>query len=102
MNGFQSACRSGDLDTVKTLLEQHGSPSLSGQDWEHELQRGLNEAASEGHQSIVAYLLSNGARVNPATLIFCIKKGNISIFEEFLKHGYDINSLDQYGNTALR
>ncbi|MEM7401296.1 MAG: ankyrin repeat domain-containing protein [Pseudomonadota bacterium] len=66
----------------------------------------LSEAASLGYESMVLYLLKQGAEIeisgqNDPTLIEGIRSGNVEVVKLLLEYGANFDSTDSLGNTGL-
>ena len=104
--GFVNACRSGDLNQVKKLIED----GIDVNARRHKGGRtGLMFAAQKNHIAIVELLLNNGCDVNASgggsgktALIRASENGNYEIVKDLLEHGaiVDIQSKAS-GKTAL-
>lgn len=90
-----AACSEGTVDQVKAVLD--ASPASS----QDELDAALEHATWRGDVEIVGLLLSRGARLKEISFIGATRTRNPALFEEFLKHGWDINSTE-FGSPALR
>ena len=66
-----------------------------------ELNDALYQATWKGHVTIAALLMSNGAHITKQTFLAAIRNEDFPIFQEFLNHGWDINSTE-FGDPALR
>ena len=98
---LKKACIEGDVDAVREILAadevtQGQVPRIS----QDELDRCLYEAIHEGHLDILPPLLSHGAKVESSALYAATRRGDKQVFQAFLDHGWDINSLTK-GRTAL-
>ncbi|KAL8711202.1 MAG: hypothetical protein Q9220_004347 [cf. Caloplaca sp. 1 TL-2023] len=91
--GLRKACKSGDLISTQSLLDQfrrHLSPQpLSSS----HLRQPLSIAIDAGQPTIVSYLLDQGASIDFSDITGAAEAGALSIpiFETFLAHGWDIN-----------
>lgn len=88
------AIKNNDLNTIKQICEKDGF------DINEELSNGraaLHYAADDGHEQIVAYLLSKGANVNAldrygiSPLLAAIYGNHIECVETLLQSGADKN-----------
>ncbi|CAF3446807.1 unnamed protein product [Rotaria sp. Silwood1] len=94
------ACRKGDLDLVRQLIEYgHAHIAKCGV---------LIVAAQNGHTNIVEYLLSKGCdpnrrakNYNETSLHAASRRNHLAIVNLLLKHGADPNILDYKKRTAL-
>ncbi len=104
--GFVNACRSGDFNQVKKLIE-HGIDVNARR---HKGGRtGLMFAAKKKHTEVVQLLLQSGADVNASgggsgktALIRASENGNHEIVKDLLEHGAIVDSQSKgSGKTAL-
>ena len=93
---LKKACRDGDVEQVQTLLENK-SRKLRKECRDE----ALVEATRQGHIPIIALLLGKGARMNELSFSAMVEQKKPEIFQEFLKHGWDINST-RFQDPALR
>jgi hypothetical protein len=89
------ACSNGDLQKVQDLLDSDWKPS------QEELDTALYNATWKGFVAITALLLSSGACITDMAFIGATHNEDPAIFQEFLNHGWDINSTE-FGDPALR
>lgn len=92
---FIAACETGDVEAVARILEK-GAVS------DDQLQNGLSSAAWRGHPAVADILLSKGAKVDRSSFLGSTNRGDPTIFEVFVKHGFDINSTEFEAGTPLR
>lgn len=96
------AAWNGDLETLKTLIEQHGA-ELNVQTKSQRFTP-LLYAAINKHLPVVQYLLSKnlGADQLKAALLYLSSHGQDTVAAKMLiDHGADVNAQDFKGNTAL-
>ncbi|KAL6818997.1 ankyrin [Trichoderma camerunense] len=100
---LEEAAASGDVDTVKLLLEHGGDPNYRDRDgWS-----AIHWAAEEGHPEIVALLLDRGANANAVSSygtspLHCAANGGVvSIVKMLLENGADPLKSTCHGWTAL-
>lgn len=93
---LNTACSNGDLDKIQELLSSDWKPS------QYELDKALQKATWGGHATITGLLLSNGARITDQAFMGACHNEDLPIFQEFLNHGWDINSTEFEGEPALR
>jgi hypothetical protein len=98
---FLLAARTGEIDTIKVLLNRglNINVSLNGD------RTALMFAAEMGHTVVVDLLLSRGAdiRDNKSVTLLTIaaRGGHTATIEALLNHGADVNAKTLYGETAL-
>ena len=92
---LNTACSDGDVEKVQELLTGDWKPSQA------ELNDALYKATLKGHATIAAFLLSNGAHITQQTFLAATRNKDLPIFQEFLNHGWNINSTE-FGGPALR
>jgi hypothetical protein len=92
---LNTPCSNGDVDKVQELLNSDWKLSQA------ELNDALYKATLKGHATIAALLLSNGARITKITILAAARNEDLLIFQEFLNHGWEINSTE-FGGPALR
>ena len=97
---FESACEVGDVAALTRLIEGRDKSPEANEQWHEELHDGLFAAAWHGHRAVVALLLSHGATLHESAFIASLR--HVAVFEEFLAHGFDINSTEFRGEPALR
>lgn len=99
VDAFKSSCRDGNLQEVSAWLAEHQHA------WPPELEKvkaeGLSGAVWASRRSVVAYLLSNGAKLNESAFVGCVSHKDREIFQEFLDHGFKINSTE-FDDPAIR
>jgi hypothetical protein len=83
------------VDKVQDLLSSDWKPS------QDELDMALRKATRKGSVTVTRLLLANGARITDLAVSGATYSKNPAIFEEFLNHGWDINSTG-FGSPALR
>ena len=98
------ACRSGNVSTVRLLLERGANVNARDKDYGN----ALEEASFAGHDEIVQLLLDCGADVNASgtsgrnTLQEACYKGHDSIVKLLLDHGADVNGAGGIYGDALQ
>lgn len=89
------AAKEGNLDSVKSLLDQWRSDDSLAGPTAHHLRWTLIEAAQSNHSTLVSYLLEHGAEIDPVVLSnAAAKKSSAAVWQAFLDHGWDINKSD--------
>jgi ankyrin repeat protein/ppGpp synthetase/RelA/SpoT-type nucleotidyltranferase len=100
---FQQACREGDLQTVKRLLED--GVDVNAKD-EHGW-TALYQASMDGHDKVVEQLIKHDVDVNAkdedglTALYWASRRGYDKIVKQLVKHDVDVNAKDKDGLTAL-
>ena len=92
---FVTACGTGDVEAVTRTLEKEVVS-------DDQLQKGLSEAAWGGYPGVADILLSKGAKVDRMSFLGSANRGDPTMFELFIKYGFDINSTEFGEGTALR
>ncbi|MEZ0226260.1 MAG: ankyrin repeat domain-containing protein [Alphaproteobacteria bacterium] len=111
---FLRAAEKGDFAGVKTFVEKYGRTGIDMRDrdwspknealWKTDQGTALWQAASEGHQEIVEYLIAQGADVNApdkygyTPLMVSCKEGLAGLL---LDAGAKIEQKDNHGGTVL-
>ena len=97
------ACRRGDEEEVRRLLDKGASAITTAKDgW-----TALTIAAREGHETVVRLLLDNGASVDkPAkhgwtALILAAEENHEAVARLLLDSGASVDKADKDGRTAL-
>lgn len=96
------AAAEGDMDRVRELVEDRSPVNARGPK-----ATPLTQAAANGNDEVVWYLLRSGAEPDLAPpngvtpLMVASREGNGRIVEMLLKAGADINSTNASGDTAL-
>lgn len=94
---FITACETGDVEAVTRILEKE----VVSDDLD-QLQKGLSRAAWRSHPAVANILLSKGAKVDRTSFVGSTNRGDPTMFELFVKYGFDINSTEFGEGTALR
>ena len=103
---FIYAAKYGNVSTVKKLLDKGVDIQARGP-WYHWAETALHLASSNGEETTVQFLLSQGADVhakdmNDRTALHrAAMSGDKRIVDMLLEQGADIESKDTYGCTAL-
>ncbi len=91
-----AASETGDVNTVKQLLDNGGNPNeVNAHGWSPFL-----ISAAQGHENIIDLFLEYGANVNQSNtlgktaLMFASKYGAISMMKKLINHGANINMND--------
>ena len=101
------AAKSGDLEKVKALLKSDAG-AINARDTDASTP--LHCATWKGHESIVAFLLNQGADVNAhnsndhwgTTPLHAAAHANqAAIAQMLIDHGADVNAYDMNGKTPL-
>ncbi|RYC78260.1 hypothetical protein BFJ63_vAg18866 [Fusarium oxysporum f. sp. narcissi] len=85
---FRSACREGDLSTIKSIVS---SQSLSPLD----LRKGLDDALKNGKVGVSRFLLQSGAPIKPATPAAVLRAPadkQVALFQVLIEHGWTVNT----------
>jgi serine/threonine-protein phosphatase 6 regulatory ankyrin repeat subunit B len=107
MTHLMAAASGGHLGMVKMLLQHMGGQGLNEAD--HTGRTALHYAAAEGHEELVAYLLSQGAHayitefVGLTLFMEAAAGGHVGVVKTLLQHmgGQGLNQTDFGGRTAL-
>lgn len=104
VDAFQSACRHGDLRTVKYLLKNGMTPNHCAHDGTFP----LYHAAANGHEEIIRLLMDNKARINLQTvdikwtaLMAATYWGHLSTVQLLVAYGADLRLRNSEHKTAL-
>ena len=92
---FITACETGDIEAVTRILEKEVVS-------DDQLQKGLSRAAWRGRPAVANILLSKGAIVDRMSFLGSVSRGDVAMFELFVKYGFDINTTEFEDGTALR
>ena len=87
---FLSACREGDLSTVKSIVASQARSQLY-------LQRGLDEAIKNGKVDVSRFLLQSGGpitRATPAAILNAPVDKQIALFQVLMEYGWTVNTPD--------
>ncbi|KAJ4012356.1 hypothetical protein NW752_008030 [Fusarium irregulare] len=85
---FRSACREGDLSTVKSIVSSQVHSQLY-------LQRGLDDALKNGKVDVSRFLLQCGApmtRATPAAVLKAPADKQVALFQVLMEHGWTVNT----------
>ncbi|EXM12693.1 hypothetical protein FOTG_18823 [Fusarium oxysporum f. sp. vasinfectum 25433] len=85
---FRSACREGDLSTIKSIVS---SQSLSPLD----LRKGLDDAFKNGKVDVSRFLLQSGApmtQATPAAVLRAPADKQVALFQVLKEHGWTVNT----------
>ncbi|CAG7562031.1 unnamed protein product [Fusarium equiseti] len=85
---FRSACREGDLSTVKSIISSQSRSPLY-------LCKGLDDAFKNGTVNISRFLLQSGApmtRATPAAVLKSPTDKQIALFQVLMEHGWTVNT----------
>lgn len=104
---YLSACRSGDLNTVKELIE--GALVDIKNDFDSsDMVSGLHYASAENRLNVIHYLVSRGANINArlngngsTPLHWAVRFGYVYCMDYLLNHGADPSLLDEDGLDML-
>ena len=105
MSNLIKACRDGDFEIVKKLVQEGSDVNESEEEWSGLAP--LTEAARGGHNNIVEYLLKEGADVNKmegkgnTALLWACKEGYLDVVSTLLTYGANIEATDHNRRTAL-
>lgn len=83
-----TAFKDGNAELVAEMLTK------TRDRWQDQLQPSLFVSVSHCYYHIVDLLLSYGAKMDASTFRAVAHKEDARIFDEFLKHGFDINSTE--------
>ncbi len=90
------ASSKGDFASVlSTLQSSISDPSIPGPS-HYDLGSALNMAILNGHVEIVRLLLNHGAPITQTAALFATREDHpnaLAIFEVFVTHGWDVNSV---------
>lgn len=87
---FRSACRDGDLSTVKSIVSSQSCSPLY-------LHRGLGEAIKNGKVDVSRFLLQSGGpitRATPAAILNAPVDKQIALFQVLMECGWTVNTPD--------
>jgi len=99
-----NACKDGDLEKVKQLLEEGADVNVK----DEKGRTALMFASWYGHKKVVKQLLEKGADVNAreykdgeTALMWAAAKGDKKVVKLLLESGADVNAKNKGGWTAL-
>jgi ankyrin repeat protein len=101
--GWHDAAENGNLEAVKSLLA--GDASLLNS-VDHEGETALMEAAEEGREEVVRFLLERGAAVDTqdaegeTALMEAVEAGHETVTRLLLRAGSPVGTLDHEGRNA--
>src|SRR5436189_3117591 len=84
-----SACSSGDIDRVESLLAKWNPSSKTLP--EYKLRPALWVAASQNQLRAAILLLERGFQIDSRAILAAVKARSIAALETFLSYGWDIN-----------
>ena len=90
VNPLWGAAQAGNVAVVRLLLDHGVAPGQS-----------LQPAALEGHVEVVRLLLERGAKPDGESLRNAAARGHGAIIDLLVSAGADVESEDQFGQTAL-
>jgi ankyrin repeat protein len=99
-----AAASAGDLEAIKAAVKNDRSV-LTAREWEDMTL--LHDAVGQNHKDVAAFLLDQGADVNPLTkdrltpLHMAAQNGNMEIVQLLLDRKADINAVDALGWTPV-
>jgi ankyrin repeat protein len=102
---LMTAARTGNVDTVKTLLAHGANPNAKET---ARSQTALMWAAAEGHVAVVRALAAAGADLRARStggltaLLFAVREGNTNVVKTLLEVGADVNEVTAAPPTARR
>ncbi|RBR15598.1 uncharacterized protein FIESC28_07239 [Fusarium coffeatum] len=85
---FRSACREGDLSTVKSIVSSQARSQLY-------LYKGLDGALRNGKVDVSRFLLQSGApitRATPAVVLKAPADKQVALFQVLMDHGWTVNN----------
>ncbi|RFN51322.1 ankyrin repeat domain-containing protein 17 [Fusarium flagelliforme] len=85
---FRSACREGDLSTVKSIVSSQPRSPLY-------LYKGLDEAFKNGQVNVSRFLLQSGApmtRATPPAVLKAPAVKQVALFQVLMEHGWTVNT----------
>ena len=97
------AIREGDLFSVKEYVEQWRENISAAQLTNSHLRQPLVEALVANQSQIASYLLDQGAKLDSHNVTLApIKESSTQMFQVFLDHGWDINSITSNDAPRLK
>ncbi|MCJ1394596.1 hypothetical protein MMC18_007476 [Xylographa bjoerkii] len=90
------AAEAGDLERVKTQVQQVQTQCNSNELLEKSLKEALNTAISYRHSAVVSYLLDHGAKLDPSHIV-----PNVELVRWFLSHGADPNVRGRWNELPI-
>lgn len=88
VNALVCASKDGSLEDVQAILSQPRDL------WDSQLGDSLYQAILRLDPEMVQLLLANGAKLDRSSFILLRMRGNISLLEVFLAHGWDLDSTE--------
>jgi hypothetical protein len=87
-NGFQIACRNGNLNIVKFFVKNDDQPK--------DINRGFRNACIKGKFNIVKYLVEQGASVSfyRNALFYACHRQYVDIVQVLVQNGWDVNLIN--------
>ncbi|TVY74912.1 Ankyrin repeat domain-containing protein 17 [Fusarium oxysporum f. sp. cubense] len=85
---FRSACREGDLSTVKSIVSSQSRSPLY-------LHEGLDDALKNGKVGVSRFLLQSRApikRATPAAVLRAPADKQVALFQVLIEHGWTVNT----------
>ena len=107
MPAIHDAARNGDLDQVRSLVEELGVNIVNDHSQAHYEMTPLHFASDNGHLPVVQFLMESGADVNDrdrwgqTPVHFASGKGHLPIVQHLMEHGADIHDRNVLEMTPL-
>ena len=95
---FWSACREGDLSTVKSIVSSQAHSQLY-------LQRELDDALKNGKVDVSRFVLQSGApmtRATPAAVLKAPADEQVALFQVLMEYGWTVNTPESLLPEILR